>query len=996
VRREILAGRARLEGVSRALAERYARQAPAAWERLGPRGFARWLALGETLASGEPPLPEAAGAFFDADTAGLALETAEAWCAAARALGRASRRLAATFVERTAGLLAREDAVPRLGALAGAALWLHQTHGWSGPFLAEAFIEADPGALAALPPGHYRPWAEAGRALANASRERDVFCALPPGLAGWGDDERARFFRAVAALGAASPRHALAVYRGLPPSVAALAPGVREALGRVLAALDPRVASLVAEVVPVAGAIAGAVPARDACAMLGLLEDLARRHPEAALAALRQLPRLHEEADAAQVGRWFAAGAAIAAENPAAGRAYFALESRTSLSVLRAASTAATLEETEGVWRKLVQMLSEEAVVVRPTAGLSLRPPVEEHPEAAEVALPERIDLFATHEENCRLYRVLAASVAGRREFGTYAIGGLVDALRDPDAPELLEDCFLLAEGVRVQHRVGAAYPGLGADARWAASGFLARVAGETEPGRGAVFDALLSIALADVPPATWPAWLPRAPAAAVLRLLAPLSAPGAGVEDALRVARALVEVLAPPAARRTRWQAEAELLVGGDLGVLDPASYGDDGPVADGRASAVPAVRPGDESAESLRVELAPPGEEPPGGGRPLSLEELRRLLAAGATVTQAAGEGDEGPGLPITDLVGKLPAAELEALRRLLEHAEASRRRPRRAAPGDGPDGPAFFYDEWDHVIGDYRSRWCRLVEVEVAGDSGEYFGRTLAEYAALIPEVRRQFQRLRPERYRPVRGLEDGEDFDLGAVVDARAEARARRAPTTKLYRSRVREARDVATLFLLDMSASTDEPVPDVPGRRIIDVTREALVVMTEALDTLGDAYAIYGFSGQGRGNVEFYPVKGFNETLGPGVKARLGGLEPKRSTRMGAALRHAVVKMAGVGARLRHLILLSDGFPQDIDYGEDRRSHAYGIRDTAVALREAEAAGITPFCITVDRAGHDYLRQMCDPRRYLVIEDVAALPRELPKIYARLSQPLVRA
>jgi nitric oxide reductase NorD protein len=82
-------------------------------------------------------------------------------------------------------------------------------------------------------------------------------------------------------------------------------------------------------------------------------------------------------------------------------------------------------------------------------------------------------------------------------------------------------------------------------------------------------------------------------------------------------------------------------------------------------------------------------------------------------------------------------------------------------------------------------------------------------------------------------------------------------------------------------------------------------------------------------------------------------------------------------------------MLSDGFPQDLDYGTDRQSHVYGIRDTAMALREVQAAGVRPFCLTVDLAGHDYLRQMCDPRQYLIIENVAGLPRELPKIYQRL-------
>jgi nitric oxide reductase NorD protein len=86
-----------------------------------------------------------------------------------------------------------------------------------------------------------------------------------------------------------------------------------------------------------------------------------------------------------------------------------------------------------------------------------------------------------------------------------------------------------------------------------------------------------------------------------------------------------------------------------------------------------------------------------------------------------------------------------------------------------------------------------------------------------------------------------------------------------------------------------------------------------------------------------------------------------------------------------------VLLLSDGFPQDFDYGSDRRSNVYGIQDTMMAIQECQTAGITPFCITVDKTGHDYLRLMCETSRYLVIEDVEALPLELPKIYERWVQ-----
>src|SRR4029077_5079358 len=143
-----------------------------------------------------------------------------------------------------------------------------------------------------------------------------------------------------------------------------------------VARLDPAVAPALAELAGVLGAIVGEVPARGRARRLALVARGGDR-PAAAVAALRVLPRLYEEASAEQVRAWFAAGASIADENEAAGRAYFALASRTSLKVLRAASTAATLEETEGLWRKLIQMLSGEGVTVRGVEGLTLRPPLE-------------------------------------------------------------------------------------------------------------------------------------------------------------------------------------------------------------------------------------------------------------------------------------------------------------------------------------------------------------------------------------------------------------------------------------------------------------------------------------------------------------------------------------------------------------------------------------------------------------------------------------------
>jgi nitric oxide reductase activation protein len=365
--------------------------------------------------------------------------------------------------------------------------------------------------------------------------------------------------------------------------------------------------------------------------------------------------------------------------------------------------------------------------------------------------------------------------------------------------------------------------------------------------------------------------------------------------------------------------------------------------------------------------------------------------MLQSGVRITAAQGNSEElaALGLYVSDLAGKLPRERMAELQGLLRQAQSGRAAALPQTTGDGE----FLYDEWDHEIGDYRHAWCRLAEIPLASDTGDFFHQTLATHAELLPEVRRQFQRIRPERYRVIHGLEDGEDFDLDAVITARADRRSGHPPSPKLYQAKQREERDVATLFLVDMSASTDEPVPDAPdGRRVIDIMKEALVVMTEALEEIGDTYGIYGFSGHGRQQVELYLVKHFNEPLTSQVKGRVGAIEPKRSTRMGAALRHAVAKMRAVAARSKHVILLSDGFPQDVDYGDDRRSSVYGIQDTTMAFQEAARAGVTPFCITVDKAGHDYLKEMCEASRYLVIDDITALPRELPKIYQRFVKP----
>ena len=353
------------------------------------------------------------------------------------------------------------------------------------------------------------------------------------------------------------------------------------------------------------------------------------------------------------------------------------------------------------------------------------------------------------------------------------------------------------------------------------------------------------------------------------------------------------------------------------------------------------------------------------------------------------------DGSGFGEEDTTGFLTGVELEAEPEspLLGDAARAERRRRALTAAD----LRHVYDEWDYEIDDYRPHWCELREIALPGDEGAFFSKTLTMYPELIREIKREFQRLRPRMLQAVKGLEDGEDIDLNATVSARIDRLVGNSPSTKLYSARQLIERDVAVLLLLDLSASTAKQIDETreptaaarrDGRKVIDVVKEAVTILAVALEEIGDAYAIYGFSSSGRYDVEVYPVKTFRDELALEVQGRIGGLTPRGGTRMGTAVRHVTRRLKSVASRTKLLVLLSDGYPEDAGYGKPVVPPTYGLRDTAMALREAERCGIIPFCLTVDKGGHDYLREMCASSRYMMIEDVLSLPRELPKIYQR--------
>jgi nitric oxide reductase NorD protein len=294
------------------------------------------------------------------------------------------------------------------------------------------------------------------------------------------------------------------------------------------------------------------------------------------------------------------------------------------------------------------------------------------------------------------------------------------------------------------------------------------------------------------------------------------------------------------------------------------------------------------------------------------------------------------------------------------------------------DGADDGARLYDEWDFRRQHYRRRWCVLRERDVQPGDPSFAPRTLERYRAQLRALRRSFEALRGEDKR-LRGEPYGDDIDLDALVRARAELAAGGELSGRTFVRRARHERDMAVLFTVDMSGSTKG--------WINDCEREALVLLCEALEVLGDRYAIYGFSGITHKRCEVYRVKRFDEPYGARVRERIAGIQPLDYTRMGPAIRHLTGILAGVEARTRLLVTLSDGKPDDFS---DGYRGEYGIEDTRQALIEAKRAGIHPFCITIDREAGEYLPRMYGAVNYTVVSDVARLPLKLAELYRRLT------
>ena len=286
-------------------------------------------------------------------------------------------------------------------------------------------------------------------------------------------------------------------------------------------------------------------------------------------------------------------------------------------------------------------------------------------------------------------------------------------------------------------------------------------------------------------------------------------------------------------------------------------------------------------------------------------------------------------------------------------------------------------YFYDEWDHSRQKYRKEWCRLKEVTTQPVHDDFVDRTLKKHRLLSNQLRRTFEALRGDNKRNKR-QPYGDNIDIDAIIEAFSETQRGLEASQNLFTKSQKSERNIAVMFMIDMSGST--------AGWVNDMEREALVLLCESLEILGDRYAIYGFSGLTHERCHLYKVKEFNEPYGDEVKARISGIRPQDYTRMGAAIRHLTKLLHQVEAHTKLLIALSDGRPDD----QDGYRGKYGIEDTRRALIEAKFLGIHPFCITIDQKAMDYLKHMYGAVNFTVVDRVEKLPYKVSDIYRRIT------
>jgi nitric oxide reductase NorD protein len=593
-------------------------------------------------------------------------------------------------------------------------------------------------------------------------------------------------------------------------------------------------------------------------------------------------------------------------------------------------------------------------------ARLASATPAHTLPEAPFASTDgSRIRLPATLEDSppeaaLPTYRLLALEQAARAQRGTSAWL--------PAGDSLVRDLYLLAEAAAVDQLLMRVAPGLGEELTEARrSARVSRPRARLTPLETAV-ERLLR-ALLEASPSTPPRGIP---------------APGKPTES-LAWARAQARRMRGGTGRYRGvapvflWGLPTPPAEAAPRSVVESQSHPSAPSARAGRMRRRPRVRPSAPDEDDSRPGIWLPRADDPQE----SVEDPMGLQRPSDREEQARAED-------LGDSLSELPEARLVRTPEPAREVLVSEEPPPRATglPQAERSTAALVYPEWDWRTERYRIKGAVVRERRLPPGDPAWVERAVRRHAPLIRRVRRDFERLRPLR-QTLRGQLEGSDLDVDAYVVFAADRLAGGTPDGRLYLDERRRRRDTAVLLLMDASASTDAWVAG--SQRVVDVAKEGLIIVTEALAALGDRHAVFAFRGEGPERVDLLPIKRFEEAAGEPIRRRVAAVEPDGYTRLGAALRHATALLAREPRRHRLLLLLSDGRPNDVDVYEGR----YGLEDTRQALAEARVQGVRPFCLTIDREAPRYAARVFGQRDYAVLRQPERMPEVLVTVLRRL-------
>ena len=302
-----------------------------------------------------------------------------------------------------------------------------------------------------------------------------------------------------------------------------------------------------------------------------------------------------------------------------------------------------------------------------------------------------------------------------------------------------------------------------------------------------------------------------------------------------------------------------------------------------------------------------------------------------------------------------------------------------------GKEPVSEPFHYPEWDYQIQLHRPDWATVYERRQSRGDPQEIDDILTEHKPIAHRIRQIIDLLAPAGVQRQRGLEDGDEVDINAAVDAMIAIRMGEQPNPRITMRNVLKTRDLSIVVLLDLSESTNEKLGN-SEKTVLQLTREAATLVSVAMEGIGDPFALHGFASDGRHDVQYYRFKDFNQHFDDEAKSRLAGMKGGLSTRMGAALRHAGHHLLKQQEKRKLILLVTDGEPADIDEQDPQHLRM----DTKKAVEELYTNGVLTYCLTLDPLADNYVKRIFGENNYTVIDHVDRLPEQLPLLFASLT------